>query len=152
MKVGDPLEDGIRVGALVSKGHKEKVMSYIALAKEEGGTILTGGNEVHPDGRCANGYFIEPTVIEGLSHTCRTNQEEIFGPVVTIMPFDTDAEALEMANSTPYGLSATIWTENLQEPIKLPMKYTKRHYLDQLLANQGLTYSLWRNEAKWGWP
>ena len=93
LKVGDPLEDGIRMGALVSQGHKEKVLSYIKLAKEEGGTILTGGHEVHPEGRCQNGYFIEPTVIEGLSHTCRTNQEEIFGPVVTIMPFDTDEEA-----------------------------------------------------------
>jgi len=113
LKVGDPLEEGNRIGALVSKGLKEKVLSYIKLAQEEGGTILTGGKEVHPEGRCANGYFVEPTVIEGLSHTCRTNQEEIFGPVVTIMPFDTDADALEMANSTPYGLSATIWTENL---------------------------------------
>ena len=75
--------------------------------------VLTGGKQVHPEGRCENGYFIEPTIIEGLSHTCRTNQEEIFGPVVTIMPFDTDAEALEMANSTQYGLAATIWTENL---------------------------------------
>jgi len=113
MQTGDPTQEGIRIGALVSKGHMEKVLSYIELAKTEGGTVLTGGRQIHPEGRCQNGYFIEPTVIEGLSHTCRTNQEEIFGPVVTIMPFDTDAEALEMANSTPYGLSATIWTSNL---------------------------------------
>jgi aminomuconate-semialdehyde/2-hydroxymuconate-6-semialdehyde dehydrogenase len=112
LKVGDPLEDN-RIGALVSKGHMEKVLSYIDLAKQEGGTILTGGNRIFREGRCEHGYFVEPTVIEGLSHTCRTNQEEIFGPVVTITPFDTDAEALEMANSTPYGLSATIWTQNL---------------------------------------
>jgi len=122
LRVGDPLTDGIRIGALVSEGHKEKVLSYIRLAKEEGGTILTGGNEVHPEGRCHNGYFIEPTVIEGLSHTCRTNREEIFGPVVTIIPFDTDEQALEMANSTPYGLSATIWTENLTRAHKTAHK------------------------------
>ena len=113
MKVGDPMDDANKVGALVSRQHMEKVLSYINLAKEEGGKILTGGIQVHPEGRCANGYFIGPTIIEGLSHTCRTNQEEIFGPVVTIMPFDKDDEVLEMANSTPYGLSATIWTQNL---------------------------------------
>ena len=65
------------------------------------------------DGRCADGWFIEPTVIEGLSHDCRTNQEEIFGPVATIMPFDTEEEVLSYANSVRYGLSATLWTENL---------------------------------------
>jgi aminomuconate-semialdehyde/2-hydroxymuconate-6-semialdehyde dehydrogenase len=118
LKVGDPLEDN-RIGALVSKSHMEMVLSYIDLAKEEGGTILTGGRQLHPEGRCHNGYFIEPTVIEGLPHTCRTNQEEIFGPVVTITPFDTDEEALEMANSTPYGLSATVWTENLTRAHKV---------------------------------
>ena len=113
LKTGDPQEDSNRMGAIVSKPHLEKVLSYIELAKEEGGTILTGGNQIHPEGRCEEGYFIEPTVIEGLSHTCRTNQEEIFGPVVTLTPFDTHEEVLEMANSTPYGLSATIWTQNL---------------------------------------
>jgi aminomuconate-semialdehyde/2-hydroxymuconate-6-semialdehyde dehydrogenase len=118
LKVGDPLDDTNRIGALVSKAHMEKVLSYIELAKEEGGTILTGGKQIQAEGRCQNGYFIAPTVIEGLSHTCRTNQEEIFGPVVTIMPFDTDAEALEMANSTPYGLSGTIWTQNLNRAHK----------------------------------
>jgi aminomuconate-semialdehyde/2-hydroxymuconate-6-semialdehyde dehydrogenase len=114
LKIGDPLKDDTRIGAVVSKMHQHKVLSYIDLAKEEGGTILTGGKAVHPEGRCENGYFIQPTIIEGLPHTCRTNQEEIFGPVVTIMPFDTEEEVLEMANSTLYGLSATIWTQNLQ--------------------------------------
>jgi aminomuconate-semialdehyde/2-hydroxymuconate-6-semialdehyde dehydrogenase len=89
------------------------VASYVSLAQEEGGTVLSGGKSPSIPGRCANGYFFEPTVIEGLTHTCRTNQEEIFGPVVTIMPFENEAEALTMANSTPYGLSATIWTSNL---------------------------------------
>jgi aminomuconate-semialdehyde/2-hydroxymuconate-6-semialdehyde dehydrogenase len=90
-----------------------KVLSYIELAKQEGGIILTGGKRIKINGRCEDGYFVEPTVITGLNHLCRTNQEEIFGPVVTILPFDTEEEAVMMANSTRYGLAATIWTENL---------------------------------------
>jgi aminomuconate-semialdehyde/2-hydroxymuconate-6-semialdehyde dehydrogenase len=90
------------------------VLAYIELAKQEGGTVIQGGKQVKLTGRCADGYFLEPTIITGLSHTCRTNQEEIFGPVVTIMPFDSEAEVLEYANSTTYGLAATIWTENLK--------------------------------------
>jgi aminomuconate-semialdehyde/2-hydroxymuconate-6-semialdehyde dehydrogenase len=113
LKIGDPLENDTKVGAIASKMHFEKVLSYIELAKQEGGSILTGGVSVNPEGRCQNGYFIEPTVIEGLGHLCRTNQEEIFGPVVTLQPFDSEAEVLEMANSTTYGLACTVWTENL---------------------------------------
>jgi aminomuconate-semialdehyde/2-hydroxymuconate-6-semialdehyde dehydrogenase len=112
--VGDPLEEGTRMGALVSEGHMNKVLSYIELAKKEGGQILCGGNRITISGRCANGYFVEPTVIVGLDQHCRTNQEEIFGPVVTIMPFDSEDEAISYANSNAYGLSATIWTENLK--------------------------------------
>jgi aminomuconate-semialdehyde/2-hydroxymuconate-6-semialdehyde dehydrogenase len=97
----------------VSKQHFDKIISYVDLAQTEGGTVLAGGKQLHLDGRCASGWFIEPTVIEGLSHDCRTNQEEIFGPVVTIMPFDTEDEVLDYANSVRYGLSSTIWTENL---------------------------------------
>ncbi|MEQ1922610.1 MAG: aldehyde dehydrogenase [Pyrinomonadaceae bacterium] len=114
--VGDPLDAGTDVGAIVSKPHFEKIMSYIDLAKQEGGTILTGGSvpgAAATADRCANGYFIQPTIIEGLPHDCRTNQEEIFGPVVTIMPFDTEDEVLAYANSVRYGLSASVWTENL---------------------------------------
>jgi aminomuconate-semialdehyde/2-hydroxymuconate-6-semialdehyde dehydrogenase len=113
LKIGDPLSDDTRVGAVASKQHMDKVLSYIRLAEEEGGRILTGGKAFNPGGENSEGYFISPTIIEGLSHICRTNQEEIFGPVVTLTPFDTEEEALEMANSTPYGLSATIWTQNL---------------------------------------
>lgn len=112
--VGDPLEDKTRIGAMVSEAHMSKVLSYIELAKTEGGEIICGGERVSLSGRCANGYFIEPTIIVGLDQTCRTNQEEIFGPVVTIMPFDTEEEAINYANSNAYGLSATIWTENLK--------------------------------------
>jgi aminomuconate-semialdehyde/2-hydroxymuconate-6-semialdehyde dehydrogenase len=113
LKVGDPSDADTEVGAIVSEEHFDKIMSYIDLAREEGGTILTGGNSVVLDGRCADGWFIEPTVIDGLPFDCRTNQEEIFGPVVTLTPFDTEEEVLGYANSVRYGLSSTIWTENL---------------------------------------
>ena len=113
LKVGDPMDADTDVGAIVSKQHFEKIMSYIDLAREEGGTILTGGNSVAMDGRCSDGWSIEPTVIDGLPFDCRTNQEEIFGPVVTLTPFDTEEEVLGYANSVRYGLSSTIWTENL---------------------------------------
>jgi len=113
LKIGDPLNEDTDVGAIVSKPHFEKIMSYIDLAKKEGGTILTGGDCVSMNGRCADGWFIEPTVIEGLPFDCRTNQEEIFGPVVTLQPFDSEEEVLAYANSVRYGLSATVWTENL---------------------------------------
>jgi len=112
--VGDPADDGTRVGALVSEGHMKKVLSYIELAKEEGGKVAAGGEKVFEKGRCEGGYFVAPTVILGLDQQCRTNQEEIFGPVVTIMPFDKEEEVIDFANSTAYGLSATIWTENLK--------------------------------------
>ncbi len=111
--VGDPLDEKTKTGAIVSQMHFEKVLSYIELAKQEGGTILCGGKTVKPEGRCSNGWFIEPTIIEGLPYDCRTNQEEIFGPVVTLTPFDTEEEVLMMANSTQYGLASTVWTENL---------------------------------------
>ena len=114
LKINDPLQADTDLGALVSEAHMNKVLSYIELAKLEGGTILTGGKRVVVEGRCSEGYFVEPTVIVGLDQNCRTNQEEIFGPVVTIMPFDTEQEAIELANATAYGLSATVWTENLK--------------------------------------
>jgi aminomuconate-semialdehyde/2-hydroxymuconate-6-semialdehyde dehydrogenase len=113
LKVGDPNDDTSNLGAIVSKQHQQKILSYIQLAKEEGGTVLCGGNEIKLEGRCANGYFVAPTVIDGLSYDCRTNQEEIFGPVVTLTPFNTEEEVLMMANSVQYGLSATIWTSDL---------------------------------------
>lgn len=113
LKTGDPKDDKNFLGAIVSKPHYQKILSYIELAKQEGGKILQGGNTVTPEGRCANGFFIEPTIIENLPYDCRTNQEEIFGPVVTITPFDSEEEVLRMANSTKYGLAATVWTTHL---------------------------------------
>lgn len=111
--VGNPLNDDTKIGAVVSKPHQEKILSYVELAKKEGGTVLCGGHAIKLEGELSEGYYIAPTIIEGLSHTCRTNQEEIFGPVVTITPFDTEEQALEMANSTRYGLASILWTENL---------------------------------------
>jgi aminomuconate-semialdehyde/2-hydroxymuconate-6-semialdehyde dehydrogenase len=113
LTVGPPHLETSKIGALVSLPHLEKVMSYIHLAQEEGGTVLAGGRRVFPEG-FSEGYYLEPTVIEGLAFNCRTNQEEIFGPVVTLQPFDTEEEVLMMANSTPYGLAATVWTTHLQ--------------------------------------
>ncbi len=114
LKVSYPKDPKANLGAIVSQPHMEKILHYIDLAQEEGGKILTGGNQVKLDAPHENGYYIEPTIIEGLPYNCRTNQEEIFGPVVTIMPFETEEEVLKMANSVVYGLSATIWTNDLQ--------------------------------------
>lgn len=112
LKVGNPLLPETNTGAIVSKLHYDKILSYIDIAKEEGGQILCGGKALHPEG-LEEGLYIAPTIIEGLPNDCRTNQEEIFGPVVTIMSFDTEEEALSLANGTDYGLSATLWTNNL---------------------------------------
>ena len=112
--VSNPTDPKANMGALVSLPHLEKVLSYVALAKEEGGKVLTGGTRVQLEAPYENGYYMRPTVIEGLAHDCRTNQEEIFGPVVTLTPFDSEEEALMMANSTEYGLQTTLWTNDLK--------------------------------------
>ncbi|TNE81548.1 MAG: aldehyde dehydrogenase [Bacteroidetes bacterium] len=119
LTVGDPMLEESKQGAVVSEMHYEKVLSYIALAKEEGGKILAGGEALHPEGRCQNGWFIAPTIIEDLKYNDRCNMEEIFGPVVTLTPFDTIEEVLMMANATEYGLSSTIWTSNLNTANKM---------------------------------
>jgi len=108
LRIGDPLDEATDIGALISDAHLRKVMGYIDLAKQEGGTIVTGGNRVDRPG-----YFLEPTIVTGLGCDCRVLQEEIFGPVVTITPFDDEEEAVRFANSTRYGLSATVWTRDL---------------------------------------
>lgn len=111
--VGDPTDPSTRIGALVSQSHMEKVLSYINLARSLGGTVHTGGGRHTVSGRCERGFFVAPTIIDGLDNACRVNQEEIFGPVATVMPFDTDDEAIALANDTQYGLAANIWTNNL---------------------------------------
>jgi len=118
LKVGHPSEADTNIGALVSKPHLEKVKSYIDIAEQEGGTVIAGGNYVTVKGS-ENGYYLEPTIIEITEPNCRLTQEEIFGPVVTLMPFDTDEEALALANGVRYGLSSTIWTNNLNRTMLL---------------------------------
>lgn len=115
LTVGDPLIENSRQGAVVSEMHFNKIMHCIETAKEEGGKILAGGKAVKPEGRCANGYFIEPTIIENLGPDCKTNMEEIFGPVVTLQPFKSVHEAIVLANASHYGLAATIWTQDISK-------------------------------------
>jgi aminomuconate-semialdehyde/2-hydroxymuconate-6-semialdehyde dehydrogenase len=113
LKVGDPLDSDCDQGAVISSAHFEKIMGYIRLAREEGGKIVCGGEPAAVGGRCQNGVFIQPTVITGLGPDCRVNQEEIFGPVVTVMPFRSETEAIGFANGTRYGLSASLWTRDV---------------------------------------
>ena len=109
----DPREADTRQGAVVSEAHYRKVLTCIDTAREEGGRILCGGEAITPKGRCKEGWFIQPTVIEGLPAGCSTNQQEIFGPVVTLMPFEDEAEALAIANGVNYGLATSIWTRDI---------------------------------------
>lgn len=116
LRVGDPLDDQTQHGALVSDAHRAKVASYVQLARELGGQVLCGGEapakESLPE-RVRDGYFYQPTVIAGLDPACRVEQEEIFGPVVTVQAFESEEHALALANGTPYGLAATVWTSDL---------------------------------------
>ncbi|MEZ4794941.1 MAG: aldehyde dehydrogenase [Flavobacteriaceae bacterium] len=117
LNVGHP-QQGVDLGAIVSEAHRDKIERYIELAKEEGGTVLTGGNRVMVKG-FEKGYYLEPTVIETLDPYCSVNQEEIFGPVVTLMPFESEEEVLRYANSVKYGLSSTLWTSNLDRTLRM---------------------------------
>ena len=117
LKVGHPSEESTDIGALVSKEHLEKIESYIEIAEDEGGKILCGGLEVTLP-NYENGYYFQPTIIEVTNNQCKLNQEEIFGPVVTIMSFKTDEEALTLANDVKYGLSSTLWTNNLNRTMQ----------------------------------
>jgi len=115
LKVGDPKDDSVDLGAVVSDEHMNKILLKIEEAKKFGGKILIGGKRKILEGDLSEGYFIEPTVIEGLSYDCSINQEEIFGPVLTLIPFDSEEHVIMMANATKYGLSASIFTENLSK-------------------------------------
>mgnify|MGYP006196019077 CR=1 FL=1 len=118
LKQGDPTDPSTQQGAVVSKIHFEKVMSCIKRSVAEGGNILTGGHEV----KIGEGYFIAPTLVEDLPHHCSTNQEEVFGPFATIAPFDTEAEVIDWANSTQYGLAGSIWSRDEEKAQRVALK------------------------------
>jgi len=113
LRIGDPLDPATEQGSLVSRQHFDKVMGCLELARQEGGRVLCGGKRARLEGRCRAGWFVEPTVVDGLGPACRTNQEEIFGPVATLQPFDGVDEAVQLANATRYGLAASLWTRDL---------------------------------------
>jgi aminomuconate-semialdehyde/2-hydroxymuconate-6-semialdehyde dehydrogenase len=122
LTVGNPMDDASRQGAIVSKVHFDKIMACISTAKQEGGNTLCGGNAAELGGQFKYGYFIQPTVIEGLGPDTTTNQEEIFGPVVTLQSFKSQEEALQLANATNYGLQTTIWTNDISKANRVAAK------------------------------
>lgn len=122
LSIGDPLIESNKQGAIVSKVHFDKIINCLQTAREEGGKILLGGNKVKMEGRCAEGYFIEPTIIEGLGPECKTNREEIFGPVVTLQPFSAMEDALQLANASSYGLACSVWTQDISKANIMALK------------------------------
>lgn len=143
LKLGEPFASITDVGALHSKTHQEYITSQVSIAEMEGGTVLCGGKIPEMEGELKNGFYFRPTVIEGLVATSRTNQEEISGPVVTIAPFDTEDEAVQLANLSKYGQSATLWTKDnsratrLAEQIRVGTLWINCWQTRELRAEQG---------------
>jgi aminomuconate-semialdehyde/2-hydroxymuconate-6-semialdehyde dehydrogenase len=113
LKIGPPKEPGVTLGPLISQEHRNKVLSYYQLAVAEGATVITGGGIPAMPGELANGSWVQPTIWTGLAHSARTNREEVFGPCCHIAPFDTEEEAIRLANDTRYGLTSVVWTRDL---------------------------------------
>ncbi len=110
IKVGNPLDPNTEIGPLIHSSHQEKVLSYANLAKEEGANILAGGDK--PKGKLSKGCYVNPTLVDGVTPKMRLGQEEVFGPFLSVMKFKTEAQALKIANSVRYGLTAYIWTND----------------------------------------
>ena len=109
--VGDPMDDTTRIGPLITRGHMERVLGYIEAGRQDGARIVAGGGRVRED---SGGHFVSPTIFDNANNQMRIAREEIFGPVLTVIPFDTEDEAIAIANDTPYGLAASLYTENLR--------------------------------------
>lgn len=118
LKIGDPLNADNQIGPLINESHLEKVLNYISIGKEEGGKIVTGGLRIE-DGELKNGYYLQPTIFINVNNSMTIAREEIFGPVLSVIPFETEEEAVQIANDTPYGLSASVWTENLDKSFRI---------------------------------
>jgi gamma-glutamyl-gamma-aminobutyraldehyde dehydrogenase len=110
-RVGDPLDDETRIGPLITRGHMERVLGYIEAGRQDGARVVAGGRRVREE---SGGHFVAPTIFDGATNEMRIAREEIFGPVLTVIPFDTEAEAIAIANDSPYGLAASLYTENLR--------------------------------------
>jgi aminomuconate-semialdehyde/2-hydroxymuconate-6-semialdehyde dehydrogenase len=119
LRLGPPLDAATEMGPLISKQHREKVLSYYRLAREEGATVVAGGGIPEFGNSLDDGYYIQPTILTGLPESARSVKEEIFGPVCHIAAFDTEEEAVSMANDTKYGLAASVWTSNLKRGHRL---------------------------------
>jgi aldehyde dehydrogenase (NAD+) len=109
LKVGDPMDKATRMGPVVSKSQMETVLSYIESGKREGAQVVAGGGRAQVGN--GKGFFVEPTIFDGVTNTMTIAREEIFGPVLSVLTFRTPTEAIEKANNTPYGLSAGVWTD-----------------------------------------